>query len=525
MRLPGTSLIFRRPSQGFPGEIPDVPPCVPHDDGAMKDEDETQPSPAENAGQHAEGPTTSDRPAAQGPATDSGSQAGPPPSGSEPPSPGGYGPEGHPQQGAYVRPPRLTRRAHGQDRVIGGVAGGIADYFGVDPLLVRLAFAGFSLLGGGGIVLYVLGWIFIPERGEGEVVGRARRVDSAKYLGIGLIAIATLILVDGIGWGDGGFGPFEHLFFATILVGLGVFLLRSSDSESAPAHPPPPPPPVHSYAPAAPSAGVTTTPYSATATTGQTQPIPSSTYAASPIGYEVPEKKAKRRERSQLGLLTLAAVLLITGAAALLNNLDVTSFDGGQLSALALTVLGIGLIVGAWWGRARWLIWIGVLMFPFVAFFSLVDLSMVSIDGEVGEINLRPVDQIEVAGGYELLAGEALIDLRDFEFSPGEDARLSIDMAVGETTVRVPRDVYVDADLSLQAGEVVFFDSRHTGQGVRVVDTDGDPESDARLVLEVDGALGAVSVERSTETATIEDQVSQTDENSEKPKRRERERP
>jgi len=522
VRLPGTSLIFRMRSQGFPGEIPDVPPWVPHDDGAMKDEDETQPSPAENAGQHAEGPTTSDRPAAEGPATDSGSQAGPPPSGSEPPPPGGYGPAAHQPQGAYVRPPRLTRRAHGQDRVIGGVAGGIADYFGVDPLLVRLAFVGFSLLGGGGIVLYVLGWIFIPERGEGEVVGKARRVDSAKYLGIGLIAIATLILVDGIGFGsgDGGFGPFEHLFFATILVGLGVFLLRSSDSEREPAHQPPPP--VHSYAQAGPSAGGTTTPY--TAPTGQTQPIPSSTFAASPIGYEVPDKTAKPRERSQLGLLTSAAVLLITGTAALLNNLDVTSFDGGQLSALALTVLGIGLIVGAWWGRARWLIWIGVLMFPFVTFFSLIDLSMVSLDGEVGEVNESPQDQIEIAGGYELLAGEALIDMSDFEFSSGEDARLTIDMAVGETTIRVPRDVYVDADLSLQAGELVFFDSRRTGQGVRIVDTDGDPASEARLVLDVDGALGAVSIERSAERATLEDQVSQTDENSEKPKRRERER-
>ncbi len=372
----------------------------------MKDDDETQPSPAENAGQHAEGPTTSDRPAAEGPATDSGSQAGPPPSGSEPPPPGGYGPEAHQPQGAYVRPPRLTRRAQGQDRVIGGVAGGIADYFGVDPLLVRLAFAGFSLVGGGGIVLYVLGWIFIPERGEGEVVGRARRVDSAKYLGMGLIAIATLILVDGIGFGsgDGGFGPFEHLFFATILVGLGVFLLRSSD-ERAPAHPPPPPPPCSLVCAGRPKCRRHDDSISATATTGQTQPIPSSTFAASPIGYEVPDKKAKPRERSQLGLLTLAAVLLITGAAALLNNLDVTSFDGGQLSALALTVLGIGLIVGAWWGRARWLIWIGLLMFPFVTFFSLVNLSMVSLDGEVGELNLRPVDQVDMAGGYELLAG------------------------------------------------------------------------------------------------------------------------
>ncbi len=525
MRLPGTSLIFRMRSQGFPGEIPDVPPCIPHDDGAMKDDDETQPSPAENAGQHAEVPPTSDRPAAEGPATDSGSQAGPPPSGSEPPPPGGYGPpssEAHPP-GAYARPARLTRRARGQERVIGGVAGGLADYFGVDPLLVRLAFAGLSLLGGGGIVLYVLGWIFIPERGEGEVPGRARRVDAAKYLGIGLIAIAALILVDDIGFGsgDGGFGPLEHLFFATILVGLGVFLLRSPDSERGPAHPPPSA--VYSHASAAPSVGGTATPY--TATTGQTQQLPSSTFATAPIGYESQAKQAKPRERSQLGLFTLAAVLLVTGAAALLNNIGVTSFDGGQLSALALTVLGLGLIVGAWLGRARWLIWIGVLMFPFVTFFSLVDLSMVSLDGEVGELNLRPIDQIEISKGYELLAGEALIDLSDFEFSPGEDARLSIDMAVGETTVRVPRDVYVDADLSLQAGELVFFGTQRTGQGVTIVDTDGDPESDARLVLVVDGALGTVQIERSAEIATLEDQVSQTDKNSEKPKRRERERP
>jgi hypothetical protein len=215
----------------------------------------------------------------------------------------------------------------------------------------------------------------------------------------------------------------------------------------------------------------------------------------------------------------------VTGVAALLNNIGVTSFDGGQLSALALTVLGTGLIVGAWWGRARWLIWIGVLMFPLVAFFSLIDLSMVSLDGEVGELNERPHEQAEIAGGFELLAGEALIDLDDFEFSPGEDARLIIDMAVGETTVIVPRDVYVDADLSLQAGEVVFFDTRRTGQGVTIVDSDGDPESDARLTLEIDGALGAIQIERSSDRAVMEGATSATEETEEKPKRRERERP
>ena len=499
----------------------------PHDDGAMKENDETQPSPAENAGQNEGG-----RPAADGPATDGGSQAGHPSSGSpprsEPPPPGGYGPpraEGHPE-GAYGRPPRLTRRAHGQDRVIGGVAGGIADYFGIDPLLVRLAFAGFSLLGGGGIVLYVLGWIFIPERGEGEIAGKAGRgprADVAKYLGLGLVAIATLIFIDGIGFGPRGLGPFEHIFFATILVGLGVYLLRKESApEPSPVQPPPPQAPP-SGPPAGQGAGDATT--SRMVATERAQPIPSATLPESSIGYEHARKQKKPRERSNLGLFTLAAVLLVTGTAALLNNLDVTSFDGGQLSALALTVLGGGLIVGAWWGRARSLIWIGVVMFPFVAFLSLIDLSMVSLDGDVGSINERPRDQIEIAGGYEVLAGEAFFDMSDFEFMVDEQAELSVDLAFGQVVVMVPRDVYVDADISLEGGEIVFFDDRRAGQGVSIVDTDGDSASDARLSLDIEGALGQIEVLRSSGRALVEGETSDQESNPQRPGRRERERP
>ncbi|CAN5548165.1 hypothetical protein BH20ACT23_BH20ACT23_22510 [soil metagenome] len=492
----------------------------------MKENDETQPSPAENAGHNAPGPPAPDpsptgRPPTEEPATDGGSQAGQPSSGgSEPPPPGGYGPpssEGHPP-GAHRRPPRLTRRAHGQDRVIGGVAGGLADYFGIDPLLVRLAFAGFSLLGGGGVVLYVLGWIFIPERGEGEIVGKAPRVDAAKYLGLGLVAIATLIFIDGIGFGPRGLGPFEHIFFATILVGLGVYLLRKESAPQSPAQPTPP---------QAPSTGTpgsdATTPRMVA--TEPAQPVPSATYPQSSIGYEHAREQKRPRERSNLGLFTLAAVLLATGAAALLNNLGVTSFDGGQLSALALTVLGGGLIVGAWWGRARSLIWIGVVMFPFVAFFSLIDLSMVSLDGEVGSLNEFPRSQVELAGGFDVLAGEARFDMSDFEFVVGEPAELSIDMAVGQVIVIVPRDVYVDADVSLEAGEITFFDDRRAGQGVSIVDSDGDPEADARLSLNIDGALGQLEIERSTDSAVLEGATSDSEANPSKPERRERERP
>ena len=58
---------------------------------------------------------------------------------------------------------RLSRTREG--RVVAGVCAGIAAYFGVDPTLVRLAFAVFTIFGGAGILIYLIAWIVIPEEG------------------------------------------------------------------------------------------------------------------------------------------------------------------------------------------------------------------------------------------------------------------------------------------------------------------------------------------------------------------------
>lgn len=50
-----------------------------------------------------------------------------------------------------------------------GVAGGLAEYFNVDPTLVRLAFVLFTLLGGPGLLVYIILWLVIPEEKRGEV--------------------------------------------------------------------------------------------------------------------------------------------------------------------------------------------------------------------------------------------------------------------------------------------------------------------------------------------------------------------
>jgi len=50
------------------------------------------------------------------------------------------------------------------DRMIAGVCGGLAEYFSIDPTIVRLVLLFLTLWGGGGFLVYVLSWIVIPER-------------------------------------------------------------------------------------------------------------------------------------------------------------------------------------------------------------------------------------------------------------------------------------------------------------------------------------------------------------------------
>jgi phage shock protein C len=49
------------------------------------------------------------------------------------------------------------------DRKFAGVAGGLAEYFVMDPLLIRLAFVILTLAGGGGFLIYLVLWIVTPE--------------------------------------------------------------------------------------------------------------------------------------------------------------------------------------------------------------------------------------------------------------------------------------------------------------------------------------------------------------------------
>ncbi|HEX4162457.1 MAG TPA: PspC domain-containing protein [Acidimicrobiales bacterium] len=72
---------------------------------------------------------------------------------------------------------RLHRRRGG--RMLGGVAVGLADYFDVDPTLVRIGFVVLAVMGGVAVPLYLAGWALIPDEDTDtsiaeEIVARER---------------------------------------------------------------------------------------------------------------------------------------------------------------------------------------------------------------------------------------------------------------------------------------------------------------------------------------------------------------
>lgn len=121
-------------------------------------------------------------------------------------------------------PPRLLRSR--TDRVLGGVAGGIGQHLGVDPVIIRLVFVVLILAGGSGLLAYLIAWIVIPEAPEDPDAAPApeRRAGdpdrTARIAGLGLIALGALLLAERLlpafSW---------RLVAPVLLIALGVLLL------------------------------------------------------------------------------------------------------------------------------------------------------------------------------------------------------------------------------------------------------------------------------------------------------------
>jgi len=70
---------------------------------------------------------------------------------------------GLPKKEIYKMEKRLVRNV--QDKKLGGVCAGLADYFNMDPMLVRVLWILFTLAGGSGVIAYAILYFILPEGG------------------------------------------------------------------------------------------------------------------------------------------------------------------------------------------------------------------------------------------------------------------------------------------------------------------------------------------------------------------------
>ncbi len=379
-------------------------------------------------------------------------------------------------------------RRSSDDKVLAGVCGGLGRSLGVDPLLLRVVLAVLVFFGGAGIVLYAAGWLLLAKDDGTPSVG-AQALNRGHYrpstqtlwLAVVLAVAVSLGVVGALGRWDG------PLLLSLAVVALVVWLARRGRSGAEPR-------PVSAPAPA-PAAATQPTMAMTAAASGEPTVAMAASPAAAPSRPTAPRRP---KERSHLFGITVSVALISLGVLAAVDASGADPWPGAY-PALALAVVGLGLLVGAWYGRARSLVFWGALL-------ALVT-TVTSVAGHaVGAMPSRGVDetvtvtqvgQLPSADRYG--AGRVEYDLSGLDVAGGSVSMRS-QIGFGEIVVVVPPDVDVTVDARAGVGGLSLFGRESGGVDDRVRRTDvgADGPGGGSLALTLYAGFGHLEVRRAT---------------------------
>ncbi|MBG0563268.1 PspC domain-containing protein [Actinoplanes aureus] len=439
----------------------------------------------------------------------------PPPTGSAFPPNAGVPPWLSSAGAAFARQ-QLVRPRNG--RYVAGVCGALARATNTDPVLWRVMLAVLGILGGTGVLLYLIGWLIIPSEGDS-----ASPIESLLGKGQSGMAPFSVVLLGGAALLTFAFivnsGARASMLAAAVIIGAFLLIKRGgvpSRETTFPAAPPPPAP----TPPAPPTAEEPTmafTPPAATAPTAEpvTAPpappryepptggfrppfAPHGPYAGSsnlPPQPPAPVKPAKPpkppKERSVLGRLTFFAVLVAMGVLAALDMAGM-SVAVSAYFALALATIALGLIVGTWFGRARGLIALAVL----VTFGLIVSTGVERFGQDFTPSVYRPASLAEVADRYDFTFGNVTLDLRQVDFA-GAEQSTTVTMKLGQLRVLLPPEVDTTADVRLDGGRTLLFGNEFNDAGSQSASDLGiDGAGGGTLLLNLQMEAGNLEVAR-----------------------------
>jgi phage shock protein PspC (stress-responsive transcriptional regulator) len=330
--------------------------------------------------------------------------------------------------------PRRLLRSH-DDRVLGGVCGGLARYFNVDPLIIRIAAVALVFVGGFAIVAYIAALLLVPEDdGTGQPVsGKPGR--ASTIVGAVVIVLAGVALLDGH-WGVGSgwiFGALAPTVIVVTILAIAGQRLLAGRGESKPA-------------------------------------------AARIVG-------------AALVLVAILAGTIVAAAGAAVA----TAAGGGVAVAAVVIVLGVAMVGLSFRDhRARWLA-VPALVLAIPS--GVVTAAGVDVDHGVGSRHYAPAAIADLKPSYELGVGELDIDLRRMQWPTGATVRLKVNVGTGHAQIVVPEDTCVQADTHAGIGYVGILGEESGGADVDDQrGTVGRSPSGRKLILDADMGIGAIEV-------------------------------
>jgi phage shock protein PspC (stress-responsive transcriptional regulator) len=380
------------------------------------------------------------------------------------------------------------------DRKIAGVAAAIGRRYGIDPILVRIAFVVAAIYGGVGILLYLLGWLLLPEEGDAVSPAEALLGQGRSSMSKGLTVVLALALIpaaSGAFWGD------VSAVFTLLLVAAGLYLLHRNRGAIQPAQRPD----RADLGSAQPADTVADTPPGSADTSGKRTPPAWDPLGVAPFAWDLPEPSAQAepeptppRRRSIVTPVTIGLALVVAGAGTILA-LTGDWIGPQQVAAVTLAVVGGGLLVGAFRHGGRGLIGLAI---PLALITYALWVTSIDNFNDFGDRRWHATTVAEVQPRYELSAGEVTLDLSQLRLGNSDRVQTAVRVGAGEIRVLVPPNADVDVHCQAGVGNAECLDSQSRGFAPREdrVDLGPDGEGGGRIVLDLSVGAGKIGVHR-----------------------------
>ena len=362
---------------------------------------------------------------------------------------------------------RPVRPRHGGK--LGGVSAALGHRYGIDPVLIRVAFVVATFYGGAGATLYLLGWLLLPKEGEAGPDGQPRTEQTSGAKAVVLVVL-LIVSMSAVVRGPGLFGLAVGLF--------ALYLMHHHYRDHTPVQTP----------------DKDTEMSTVDQEGGQQQPPRWDPLGAAPLAWDLPEPseqpaKPEPSRRPVITLVTLALALLAGGLSLATGTALSTAL------AVALGVLGAGMIAGSFLHGGRGLIAAAIPVGALAALFSIIPISPWH---GIADHREHPMTIQAVQPRYQVSAGNIELDLRDLRIASGQEVTTRADVGAGNISVHLPPDADVDVRCAADLGSVQCLDDQRDGRHARaeVHDLGTNGPGGGHLVLDLKAGTGNVEVFR-----------------------------